>query len=155
MTQSPYRQPDPVEASNRQERGRVRRSVILARRSLYVYTLLGNPIYVGEVRHKGTRHPRQHQAIVERTVWEKTEELLHAHSARSRGTPGRSMSSPLAGKLFDQTGDGLTPSHAVKGKRRYRYYVSRSRITGTAISPKLAGAFLRAKLSVASPPRHR
>ena len=97
-----------------------------------LYTLLGNPIYVGEVRHKGTRHPGQHQAIVERTVWEKTEELLHAHSARSRGTPSRSMSSPLAGKLFDQTGDGLTPSHAVKGKRRYRYYVSRSLITGTA-----------------------
>ena len=42
------------------------------------------------------------------------------------------MSSPLAGKLFDESGEGLTPSHAVKGKRRYRYYVSRSLITGTA-----------------------
>jgi hypothetical protein len=45
---------------------------------------------------------------------------------------GRWMSSPLAGKLFDETGDGLTPSYAVKGKRRYRYYVSRCLITGSA-----------------------
>jgi site-specific DNA recombinase len=42
------------------------------------------------------------------------------------------MSSPLAGKLFDESGEGLTPSHAVKGNRRYRYYVSRSLINGTA-----------------------
>ncbi|MGD0073356.1 MAG: hypothetical protein ABSD31_03340 [Candidatus Binataceae bacterium] len=42
------------------------------------------------------------------------------------------MSSPLAGKLFDESGEGLTPSHAVRGKRRYRYYVARSLITGTA-----------------------
>jgi site-specific DNA recombinase len=97
-----------------------------------LYTLLGNPIYVGEVRHKGTRHPGQHQPIVERTVWEKTDQLLHAHAARARGKTSKSMSSPLAGKLFDESGEGLTPSHAVKGKRRYRYYVSRCLIKGTA-----------------------
>ena len=32
--------------------------------------------------------------------------------------------SPLTGRLFNEHGDGLTPSHAVKGERRYRYYVS-------------------------------
>jgi len=31
--------------------------------------------------------------------------------------------------LFDENGDGLTPSHARKGDRRYRYYVSRNLIT--------------------------
>src|SRR5208337_513859 len=39
--------------------------------------------------------------------------------------------SPLTGKLFDESGQSLTPSHAVKGERRYRYYVSRSLIKGT------------------------
>ena len=97
-----------------------------------LYTLLGNPIYVGEVRHKGTRHPGQHQPIVERAVWDKTDELLHDHAARARGKTSKSMSSPLVGKLFDESGEGLTPSNAVKGKRRYRYYVSRSLIAGTA-----------------------
>jgi site-specific DNA recombinase len=93
-----------------------------------LYTLLGNPIYVGEVRHKGTRYPGQHDPIVERTVWEKTHGLLHA---RARGKTSKAMSSPLVGKLFDEGGEGLTPSHAVKGERRYRYYVSRGLITGT------------------------
>lgn len=42
------------------------------------------------------------------------------------------MISPLTGKLFDETGERLTPSHAVKGNRRYRYYVSRSLMKGPA-----------------------
>ena len=32
------------------------------------------------------------------------------------------------GKLFDETGAPLTPTHAVKSGRRYRYYVSRGLI---------------------------
>ena len=42
------------------------------------------------------------------------------------------MPSPLIGKLFDDQGERLTPSHAVKGNRRYRYYVSRSLMKGAA-----------------------
>jgi len=41
-----------------------------------------------------------------------------------------SGSSLLMGKLFDEHGAGLTPSHTKKGQRRYRYYVSRSLVTG-------------------------
>src|ERR1700692_1190645 len=47
-----------------------------------LYTLLRNPIYVGEVRHKGARYPGQHQPVVERSVWDKTQELLLAHTVR-------------------------------------------------------------------------
>ena len=97
-----------------------------------LYTLLSNPIYIGEVRHKGTRHPGLHEPIIDRAVWKKVDELLHAHAGRARGTSTKSIQSPLVGKLFDESGRPLTPSHAVKGPRRYRYYVSRSLITGTA-----------------------
>ena len=97
-----------------------------------LYTLLRNPIYIGEVRHKDARYPGQHQPIVERSVWDQTQELLRAHTVRTDGKPSESMPSPLIGKLFDDQGERLTPSHAVKGKRRYRYYVSRSLTTGAA-----------------------
>jgi site-specific DNA recombinase len=100
-----------------------------------LYTLLRNPIYVGEIRHKGARHPGQHQPIVERSVWDRAQELLLAHTVRKETKPGESSPSPLIGKLFDETGEGLTPSHAVKGNRRYRYYVSRSLMKGTARVP--------------------
>ena len=38
----------------------------------------------------------------------------------------------LAGMVFDENGERLTPTHAVKKGTRYRYYVSRSLIIGTA-----------------------
>ncbi len=97
-----------------------------------LYSLLRNPIYVGEVRHKGTRYPGQHQPIVARPLWEKAQELLQLHTVRKVGKPTGAMNSPLVGKLFDETGERLTPSHAVKGNRRYRYYVSRSLMKGAA-----------------------
>ena len=63
------------------------------------------------------------------------QELLLAHTVRKETKPGESSPSPLIGKLFDEAGEGLTPSHAVKGNRRYRYYVSRSLLKGTACTP--------------------
>jgi site-specific DNA recombinase len=48
----------------------------------------------------------------------------------------KSAASPLTGKIFDQGGQSLTPSHAVKGERRYRYYVSRNLTTGTQDSER-------------------
>jgi site-specific DNA recombinase len=95
-----------------------------------LYTLLRNPIYIGEIRHQGARYPGQHQPIVERAIWEKTQEVLLAHTVRTEGRPRESLTSPLIGKLFDETGEKLTPSHAVKGNRRYRYYVSSSLMKG-------------------------
>src|SRR5207245_2970299 len=56
-------------------------------------------------------------------------------SIQADGKPNESTSSPLIGKLFDDTGERLTPSHAVKGQRRYRYYVSRSLMKGAARKP--------------------
>ena len=88
-----------------------------------LYTLLRNPLYVGEVRHKAARYPGQQQPIIERSVWDQTQELLSLHTVRSNGKSSGATPSPLLGKLFDEQGERLTPSHAVKGTRRYRYYV--------------------------------
>src|SRR5205823_7357757 len=42
---------------------------------------------------------------------------------------GRKQPSLLAGLLVDARGERLTPSHAVKKGRRYRYYLSAALIT--------------------------
>jgi site-specific DNA recombinase len=99
-----------------------------------LYVLLSNPIYLGEIRHKGIRHPGLHEPIVDRELWEKTQLLLRSQAVRGASRATKSAPSPLTGRLFDEGGVGLTPSHAVKGERRYRYYVSRSLIKGTADS---------------------
>jgi site-specific DNA recombinase len=91
-----------------------------------LYSLLSNPIYVGEIRHKDVCHPGQHQAILDRTVWERAQQQLREHRVRSKIRDAHVEKSPLTGRLVDENGDGLTPSHARKGERKYRYYVSRN-----------------------------
>ena len=86
-----------------------------------LYTLLRNPIYVGEIRHKGVCHPGQHAPIVDRAIWDKVTKLLLERTTGSGARSSSTRSCVLMGKLFDENGAGLTPSHAVKGDRRYRY----------------------------------
>src|SRR5882762_4453228 len=37
-----------------------------------LYELLSNPIYIGEIRHKGVCHPGLHESIVDRKLWDAT-----------------------------------------------------------------------------------
>jgi site-specific DNA recombinase len=80
-----------------------------------LYTLLRNPIYVGEIRHKGVCHPGQHAPIVSRALWDKVAQLLREHSTGCKPRSSSTKSCVLMGKLFEESGEGLTPSHAVKG----------------------------------------
>lgn len=95
-----------------------------------LYNLLSNPIYIGAIRHKGTSYPGQHEPIIDRNTWERTTNQLRQHRARSRVRAIGSVASPLIGKVFDEKGERLTPTHAKKGQRRYRYYVSRNLLRG-------------------------
>ena len=109
-----------------------------------LYALLSNPIYVGEIRHKKLRHPGQHKAIVDRTVWERTQQQLQEHRVRTKSHDASLEKSPLIGRLIDENGDRLTPSHARKGERKYRYYVSRN-FAAQGLAPSRLGWRLPAR----------
>jgi site-specific DNA recombinase len=91
----------------------------------HLYNMLCNPIYVGEIRHKEQRFPGRHDGIVDRAIWDRVQSLLEGNSQTARGK-GRQAGerSPLTGRLFDETGDRLTPSYTKKNERRIRYFVS-------------------------------
>jgi site-specific DNA recombinase len=99
-----------------------------------LYELLSNPIYIGEIRHKGLRHPGLYEPIVDRELWDATQLLLRSPAVRRAPQARKSAPSPLTGRIFDESGQSLTPSHAVKGERRYRYYASRNLVKGPADS---------------------
>jgi hypothetical protein len=101
-----------------------------SRRALY--ELLSNPVYIGEIRHHEERHPGQHEPIMERELWERAQRQLRDQAARCRTPATKAGPSPLAGKLFDEDGECLYVAGAAKGERRYRYYVSRRLVTGSA-----------------------
>jgi hypothetical protein len=96
----------------------------------HLYRILTNPLYLGQIQHKGTLHQGQHPAIIERPVWEEVQTQLSIQTQRRRIGIGKSAPSLLAGLIRDEAGHRLTPSHAVKSGRRYRYYVSNTLIQG-------------------------
>jgi len=94
----------------------------------HLYRILANPIYLGLIAHKGQLHPGQHEALIEPETWKAVEAKLAANTAGHRRGAVAAAPSLLAGLLVDSAGERLTPSHAVKNGRRYRYYTSRALI---------------------------
>jgi site-specific DNA recombinase len=104
-----------------------------------LYQILRNRLYRGEIAHRGEIHKGNHDAIIDNHLWDRVQNQLAAQSQRKRveaakpahqsvdGSKGMAPSpspSPLTGLLFDEAGRRLTPSHARKNGKRYRYYVS-------------------------------
>lgn len=87
--------------------------------------ILTNPIYVGEIAHKGERFKAQHPAIIPREVFDAVEEHL-AISKRETRVRGHAVEANLLSRiLFDAAGNRFVSNHAVKKSRRYRYYVTK------------------------------
>ncbi|WBL31750.1 recombinase family protein [Sinirhodobacter sp. HNIBRBA609] len=97
-----------------------------------LHYLLTNPVYLGRIRHKTTSYPGLHPAIVTQERWDRVQERLQSARSRPRGRSRPATSRPLLGKLRDETGDILTPSHTQRNGRRFSYYVSHRLISGTA-----------------------
>ncbi len=91
-----------------------------------IYKLLSNPIYIGEIHHKGQVHAGKHEAIIDRASWDSVQRMLAANLQGERSGSRAQSPSLLAGRIFDRHGEPLVAVHACKGKVRYRYYVSRS-----------------------------
>ncbi len=99
----------------------------LARGALYL--MLQNRIYLGEIKHKDQYYSGLHPPIIKQELWDKVQMRLSANrKARTNGVGAHELSL-LAGLLFDETGKPLTPTHANKSGKRYRYYVSQALIT--------------------------
>jgi DNA invertase Pin-like site-specific DNA recombinase len=95
-----------------------------------LHALLKYRTYIGEVAHKGSNYPGDHDAILTRNLWDRVQARLAASPKRRGARPGSPPSLPLTGLIFDETGDRLTPVHATKSGCRYYYYVS-SRLNQT------------------------
>lgn len=90
-----------------------------------LYHLLKNRTYLGEIVHKGTSFPGEHDAIVTPDLWDRVQATLRERSASARTRTRAKRPSLLAGLLFDGLGRRMVPSHSTSGPRQYRYYVTR------------------------------
>lgn len=87
--------------------------------------ILSNPVYAGRIRHKQQVFEGQHPAIIDPEIWDTVQDMLQGRASIARGSRRKATTSLLVGKLFDESGDRLTPSHSRKNGKRLRYYISR------------------------------
>jgi DNA invertase Pin-like site-specific DNA recombinase len=90
----------------------------------YLYILLNNRTYIGEVTHKGNSYPGEHRAIIESPLWNKVHAILKESPRQRAANTRRQTPAPLKGLLFGPDGRALTPAHTRKGSKLYRYYVA-------------------------------
>jgi hypothetical protein len=97
-----------------------------------VYKILNLRTYIGEVTHKGNIYRGEHEAIVLRELWDRVHAILQV-SPRTRAALNRQHAPALLkGLIFGVDGRALSPTHARKNGRLYRYYVAQRVLKGDA-----------------------
>ena len=91
--------------------------------------LLKNRTYLGELGHKGSWFPGEHEAIIDPALFNAVQDLLKDNSVtrRQQRTDNQSL---LKGLLFDDRGNRMSPSFSTKRGVRYRFYVSSAILAG-------------------------
>jgi site-specific DNA recombinase len=91
--------------------------------------LLRNRFYIGEVAFKGEVLRGEQTAIMDRELFDavqaKLDEQINGHKAARTNSEAL-----LAGRIFDDRGNRMTPTHARKRGIKYRYYLSSALLQG-------------------------
>ena len=87
--------------------------------------LLKNRFYIGEVVYRAEVHPGEHEPILDRDLFEAVQARLAANGV-ARTLRLRGVAGILAGRIYDDGGNRMSPTHSNKLGVRYRYYVSRA-----------------------------
>ena len=91
-----------------------------------LHRILSNRVYIGEVGHKGTWYPGLHQALVSTELFSSVQQIIEDHQVnRVRHDTHPSF---LAGKLFDDNGNRMSPKASGSGNKKRRYYTSQAMI---------------------------
>ena len=104
------------------QRGRAAGDLPFARG--HIYKILSNPLYSGEIKHKGVNHAGQHPRLISQKIWDAVQAQLAANRQANRSRSNAKSTNLLAGVIFDATGNRLVSSHATKNGKRYRYYIT-------------------------------
>jgi site-specific DNA recombinase len=107
--------------------------------------LLKNRFYIGQVVYRGEVHRGEHEPVLDSALFEAVQARLAVQAVQRRC---RLRASPalLTGRIFDERGNRMSPSHTNKGGARYRYYVSQAALQGKPQSPGLVGRVPAAEL---------
>src|SRR5262249_37469845 len=111
--------------------------------------LLKNRFYIGEVVYRGEVHCGEHAPILDRHLFEAVQAKLAANAV-ARQVRLKGSRAILTGRIFDDRGNRMSPTHSNKLGVRYRYYVSpalwQSRKTEAGSIPRVPAPEIEALL---------
>ena len=85
--------------------------------------LLKNRFFIGEVVYHGENNRGDFEPIVSRELFDAVQTMLASKTAE-RTNSAKGSTAILIGRIYDDRGNRMTPSHSNKKGVRYRYYVS-------------------------------
>jgi site-specific DNA recombinase len=97
-----------------------------------LYHMLQNRLYRGDIVHRNQAYPGEHAPVIDEDLWQTVQKTLAANRVDRGAGNGNNHVSLLASLIHDAHGEPMTPTHAVKKGVRYRYYISKSLLTGGA-----------------------
>ncbi|ABK43738.1 Resolvase, N-terminal domain [Magnetococcus marinus MC-1] len=90
----------------------------------YLYRLLKNRHYLGEIPSGDKSYPGEHDAIIEREIWDKAQALLASNKRKQPPRRRRQSVALLSGLIRCAHCDrSMSPSHSRKKGKLYRYYI--------------------------------
>jgi hypothetical protein len=89
-----------------------------------LYGILSNRIFLGEIVHKGIWYPGEHEAIVDKDLFDRVQHMLARNRVAHRTKSHASDPSLLAGMIRDGQDRRMSPRSCRKGDLKYRYYIS-------------------------------
>lgn len=90
----------------------------------YIYKLLHNDVYAGNINHKGEVYPGQHKGIISQEFFDRTQDILKNNSVKKYCKSQTKHVSLLRGIMFcGGCESGMTPTHSKKKNKKYRYYI--------------------------------
>jgi site-specific DNA recombinase len=101
--------------------------------------LLRNRFYIGEVAFKDEVLKGEQQPILDRDLFDAVQAKLDEQSTNRRARRTRSEAL-LIGRIFDDAGNRMSPTHARKAGIKYRYYLSSALLNG---APERVGSVAR------------
>ena len=91
-----------------------------------IYRTLKNQLYIGEVFYRGKTYKGEHEAIIDRKLWNKAKKVTEA-MCRVTGFTKRTSESPFKGMLkCGHCGGSFGITYSQKKDRRYTYYICMS-----------------------------
>jgi len=92
----------------------------------HLYKILSNKTYIGKIEHKDNVYEGLHESIIDDYIFDRVQKLLADNRIENKNSSSVKSPSLLAGKLFDDKNNYMSPSHSNTRNRKYRYYVSQA-----------------------------